>query len=246
MNPGPIDTAMVMSAGLGTRMLPLTANTPKPLIRVSDKALIDYTLDELSAGGVTRIVANVHYCADQLEAHLSDRHDHTIMISDERDELLETGGGLVKARPLIGSGPFFCANTDAIFTGPPTGTACEILRSTWHDDMLALLLLVPLKSTLGFDGNGDFHLDADGHLTKSVGEPAPFAFTGLQILHPGLLDDMPPGAFSTRLIWQKAERTGQLYGAVFGGNWLHVGTPESVADAEQVLRKMALPAEDIP
>lgn len=251
-----LDTAMVMAAGLGRRMMPLTADRPKPLIPVLNTPLIDYTLAELTAGGVSRIIANVHYCADQVEAHfnaktnlvstktgplstkagpLSTKTGPTYFISDEREQLLETGGGLIKARPLIGEQPFFCANTDAIFSGVPTGNACALLREAWRAPMKALLLLVPLENTLGFEGNGDFHRHGDGRVTKAQGEAAPFAFTGLQILDPSLLNDMPDGPFSTRLIWQKAAKTEQLFGVLFDGHWLHVGTPQSVVEAESFL-----------
>jgi len=236
----PGNTAMVMAAGRGTRMMPLTAERPKPLVQVCGKALIDYALGGLRAGGVERVIANVHYFADLLEAHLRDYARHTptqeILISDERAELLETGGGLKKAQPLIGEEPFFCLNTDAIFQGRTGASFIDPLRKTWQPPMLALLLLVPLENTLGFDGVGDFHLKADGKLVKARGEPAPYAFTGAQILDPALLDGTPEGPFSTRLIWEKAARLGGLYGCVFDGHWLHVGTPESRDAAEALLR----------
>ncbi len=235
----PGNTAMVMAAGRGTRMMPLTADRPKPLVQVCGKALIDYALEGLNAGGIGRVIANVHYFADLLEAHLRDhaRHNPTqkFLISDERAELLETGGGLKKARPLLGGTPFYCVNTDAIFHGCPGASFIDPLRKRWEPPMLALLLLVPLERTLGFEGAGDFHLQADGHIVKTRGEPAPYAFTGAQILHPDLLDETPHGPFSTRLVWEKAARLGGLYGCVFDGDWLHVGTPESREAAERVL-----------
>ncbi|MEL6380498.1 MAG: nucleotidyltransferase family protein [Pseudomonadota bacterium] len=233
-----LSRAMVMAAGLGTRMQPLTLSRPKPLITVNNKPLLDYTLDELTAGGVTTIVANVHYLADQLEAHLRNHQHSDVLISDERSALLETGGGLVKARPLLGSGPFFCSNTDAIFAGTAPGTAARTLRAAWQPGMKALLLLVPLNRARGFDGNGDFHLRPDGRITKAGDEAATYAFTGLQILDPGLLDDMPRGAFSTRTIWQKAAAMDAIFGALYPGTWLHVGTPEAITDAEAVLNTL--------
>ncbi|MEO1150604.1 MAG: nucleotidyltransferase family protein [Pseudomonadota bacterium] len=233
-----LSRAMVMAAGLGTRMQPLTLSRPKPLITVNKKPLLDYTLDELTAGGVTTIVANVHYLADQLEAHLRNHQHSDVLISDERSALLETGGGLVKARPLLGPGPFFCSNTDAIFAGTLPGTAAQTLRAAWQPGMKALLLLVPLNRARGFDGNGDFHLRPDGRITKAGDEAATYAFTGLQILDPGLLDDMPTGAFSTRTIWQKAAAMDAIFGALYPGTWLHVGTPEAITDAEAMLNTL--------
>ncbi|MEO0612341.1 MAG: nucleotidyltransferase family protein [Pseudomonadota bacterium] len=236
--PTPLSRAMVMAAGLGTRMQPLTRDRPKPLIAVNSKPLIDYTLDELMAGGVTTIIANVHYLADQIEAHMRDNRREEILVSDERDALLETGGGLVKARALIGPQPFFCCNTDAIFAGTHTGTAIRTLRTAWQDQMKALLLLVPINRARGFDGNGDFHLDPDGHITKAGEEAATFAFTGLQILDPVLLDDLPTGAFSTRVIWRKAAAMKQIFGVIYPGTWLHVGTPAAITDAEAMLNRL--------
>ena len=238
-----ISTAMVMAAGMGNRMRPLTDTTPKPLITVNRRPLIDYTLHELSAGGVSHIVVNVHYQADQLEAYLrheQQRHSlfsQNIIISDERSELLETGGGLVKAQHLLGEDPFFCCNTDAIFAKSRPGEACNLLRTHWQSDMLALLLLVPLTHTLGFDGSGDFHLHADHQITKTNGEPADYAYTGLQILHPAILEGEKAVPFSTRELWRKAASESKLYGCVFPGDWLHVGTPHDRDKAENYFTK---------
>lgn len=227
--------AMVLAAGYGTRMMPLTINTPKPLIKILDKTLLDYTLDELSMGGISHAVVNVHYHADQIETHLQNRRQPHIAISDERSELLETGGGLKKALPLLGQAPFFSCNTDAIFTGV-VGDATRMLLSSWNNTMLALLILVPLNKTLGFDGNGDFHLHKHGRITKASEEgEAPYAFTGLQILHPSLLVDMPDGPFSTRLLWQRAAEQDGIFGCIYPQWWLHVGTPQGVEDAQEFL-----------
>lgn len=225
---------MVLAAGLGTRMMPLTRNKPKPLVEVAGKALLDYCLDEIVAGGLQSAIVNVHYFADQVEAHLNNRRVPLIEISDERAEILETGGGLKKARTKLGSAPFFSTNTDAVFTGA-SGTATKQLSNEWKNNMLALLLLVPLERTLGFEGNGDFHLHQDHQLTKAGDEAAHYAFTGLQIIHPDLLDGTPDGPFSTRLLWKKAREKNGLYGCIYPHHWLHVGTPKGVQDAEEFL-----------
>lgn len=233
-----LQNAMVLAAGLGTRIMSFSRELPKPLIQVGAKTLLDYTLDELGSGGITRAIVNVHYRADQIEAHLGTRTHPAITISDEREELLETGGGVKKALPLLGDQPFICTNTDAIFTGPP-GAATTRLTDGWGDHMLALLLLVPLTRSFGFDGNGDFHLRPDNKITKAGDEAAEYAFTGLQILHPSLLDDAPEGRFSTRVLWQKAKQADALYGCIYPDQWLHVGTPEGVRQAEQHLNRKA-------
>ena len=230
-----ISTAMVLAAGLGTRMQPLTATMPKPMIPVAGKPLLDYMLDELGDGGVSRIVVNVHYLAEQIEAHLAGRQTPSIAFSDEREELLETGGGLKKARHLLGEKPFISTNTDAILTGP-SGAGVRMLKSHWRDTMQGLLLLVPLANTTGFDGKGDFHLCEDGTIEHAMGGPADYAFTGVQILSPDLLDDMPSGPFSTRKLWEKASASNSLYGLVYPHHWLHVGTPEGVDVANQLLK----------
>ncbi len=245
-------TAMVMAAGLGTRMMPLTKDTPKPLIPILNKPLIDYTLEELASAGVTKAVVNVHYYADQIQNYLAPFNTPEIIISDERTRLLETGGGLKKARPLLGEDPVFCANTDAILAGGPLGAGCQQLANSWGTDMLALLLLCPIEQTLGFEGLGDFHMveqnssvndislknknrHKSGKIIKAQGEAAPFAFTGFQIIHPSLLDGTPSGPFSTRLLWQKAARKNKLYGTIYPYQWLHVGTPAGVIQAQDHL-----------
>ena len=243
----PLTTAMVMAAGMGNRMRPLTDTMPKPLITVNGRPLIDYVLHELSADGISRAVINVHYEADQIETYLNKKSQHhslfseNIAISDERSELLETGGGLVKARPLLGEHPFFCTNTDAIFAKSQPGKACNLLRTHWQSDMLALLLLVPLTRAYGFEGSGDFHLHTDNQITKTTGEAADYAFTGLQILHPHLLQGEKAVPFSTRELWKKAASAKKLYGCVFPGDWLHVGTPDDRDKAENYFAKSQEP-----
>lgn len=230
-------TAMVLAAGLGTRMRPLTDATPKPLIKVAGKALIDYSLDQFFDAGVRRAVVNVHYLADQIEAHLQSRQAPEIVISDERAELLETGGGLKKARAALGDKPVFCTNTDAIIVDDDDQGSCAALAGAWDDARMdALLLLVPIANASGYSGRGDFDQYKDGKISLRSGDAAPYVFTGLQILRPAILDDGPDGPFSTRLLWENAGRRGRLFGVVYEGDWLHVGDVEGLAAAEARLQ----------
>lgn len=227
------DTAMVLAAGLGTRMRPLTDKMPKPLIPVAGKALLDYALDRFSDAGVNRAIVNVHYLADQVETHLSDRRAPEIVISDERDLLLETGGGLKKARPHFGDAPVFCTNTDAILIDAAQEEACTSLSETWRSlEMDALLLLVPIENTSGYDGKGDFNRNTDGRIALREGSTAPLVFTGLQLISPALIDEGPEGPFSTRILWDLASARGRLFGVVYKGDWMHVGDPQGLAAAE--------------
>ena len=206
------DTAMVLAAGLGSRMRPLTDEIPKPLLKVTGKALIDYTLDRFNAAGVTTAIVNVHHLADQVETHLASRHNPDIIISDERAMLLETGGGLKKARPHFGNGPVYCTNTDAIILDAPGADACASLSAQWNDDeMDALLLLIPINDTSGYDGKGDFDRQADGRIALRSKETAPLVFTGLQLISPALIDKGPDGAFSTRVLWDLAAERGEAF-----------------------------------
>jgi MurNAc alpha-1-phosphate uridylyltransferase len=230
--------AMVLAAGLGTRMRPLTDQLPKPLIKVAGKALIDHALDRFAAAGVTRAVVNVHYRADQMEAHLADRRAPQIVISDERALLLETGGGLKKARPHLGRAPIFCTNTDAILVDGAGGEPCAALANAWRDDAMdALLLLAPIGLASGYDGAGDFDLGGDGGLDWRAGKTAPFVYTGLQIIRPSLLDGAPDGPFSLRVLWDKARAKGRMKGIVHEGPWMHVGDPAGLALAEAFFDK---------
>lgn len=229
------DTAMVMAAGLGKRMRPLTASQPKPLVRVAGKALIDHALDRLADAGVVRAVVNVHYLADALEAHVKDRKQPAITVSDERDALLETGGGMVKALPQLPD-PFFCLNADNIWLeGPRSGF--HDLSQRWDPDAMdALLLVVPHSRAANFDGPGDFHMDALGHLSRRrPGRIAPFIYTGIQLVSHRLLRDAPEGAFSTNVLWNRAIEKGRLFGASFTGEWFEVGTPQSIGPTEHAL-----------
>lgn len=224
--------AMVLAAGMGTRMRELTIDKPKPLIKVRGTPLIDFALDSLANAGVDTAIVNVHYLADQIEAYLASRRAPKILFSDERSQLLETGGGLKKAAPMLGSGPVFCTNTDAIIVNNADMSGCEKLVDVWDQaKMDALLLLVPTSAASGYDGSGDFDLSGDTIAWRS-GRRASYVYTGLQIISPSLLSDTPEEPFSTRLLWEKAMTKGRLKGVVHEGNWLHVGDPEGLAKAE--------------
>ncbi|CAM5616916.1 nucleotidyltransferase family protein [Sphingobium scionense] len=231
-----IDTAMLMAAGLGKRMRPLTATRPKPLVKVAGKALMDHALDRLAAGGIKTVVVNVHYLADTVEAHLKTRKDRDFRISDERAKLLETGGGLIHARPLLGDKPFICANSDNLWIDGPAETLGMMQRLWDPERMDALLLLVPLARANCHSGPGDFHMDADGRLTRrKTAHVAPFVFTGVQILSPSLLVDPPADVFSTNIFWNRAIEAGRLYGAVHQGLWFDVGTPQAIPVVESMI-----------
>jgi MurNAc alpha-1-phosphate uridylyltransferase len=230
-------TAMIMAAGLGKRMRPLTATRPKPLIEVGGKALLDHALDRLRAAGVRKVVVNVHYLADALEAHLATRGKGLeVVISDERDLLMETGGGLVKAAPLIDSDPFLALNSDNLWIDGPADTL-KLLASQWDDaKMDALLLLVPQARALNHKGIGDFHMERSGRLRRRAkSHVAPFVFTGIQMVSKRLLRDAPAGPFSTNLLWDRAIEEGRCFGAVHHGLWFDVGTPQSIPLTEAAL-----------
>lgn len=230
------DTAMVMAAGLGKRMRPLTATQPKPMVRVAGKPLIDHALDRLDEAGVAKAVVNVHYLADALEAHLKARAAPAITISDEREVLLETGGGMIHALPHLPD-PFFCLNADNVWLDGPRNAFAE-LSARWNPDQMdALLLLVGHARAINFDGIGDFYMDPYGKLSrKRPGRVAPFVYTGIQLVSHRLLRDAPQGKFSTNLLWDRAIAEGRLYGASFTGLWFEVGTPQAIAPTEEALR----------
>lgn len=233
------DVAMILAAGMGKRMRPLTASRPKPLVRVCGKPLIDYTLDKLSEAGVARAVVNVHYLADQMVAHLASRTTPQIAVSDETDALLETGGGLVRAQPLIASETFFSLNSDVIWLDGPRN-AFAALSDAWDDSRMdALLLLVGHAQAFNYEGRGDFHLDQLGRITRrKPGRVAPFIFTGIQLVSQRLLRDAPEGAFSTGVLWDRAIAEGRLYGISHTGQWYEVGTPQMIAPTELALTRI--------
>lgn len=235
-----IDSAMVMAAGLGKRMRPLTATRPKPLVRVAGKALIDHSLDRIAEAGIGHVVVNVHYLADAVEAHLAAQdRPFTIAISDERDALLETGGGLVKALPLLSGDPILVANSDNIWTDGPV-TAIEQLARKWDEARMdALLLVIRHASATGHVGQGDFHMDPRGLLSRrKPGRVAPFVYTGVQLISRRLLADAPAGAFSTNILWDRAIAAGRLYGVAHRGQWFEVGAPANIAPTEAGLNAL--------
>ena len=232
------ETAMVMAAGLGKRMRPLTATRPKPLVEVAGKALIDHVFDQLRAAGIRRAVVNVHYLADALEAHLRSRHDGIeIVFSDERAQLMETGGGLVQARDLIGDRPFIQVNSDNLWIDGPLDSI-RTLAALWDDARMdALLLMVPLARAHCHAGLGDFHLDPAGRIIgrRRRGRLAPFVWTGVQMLSPRLIADWPAGPFSTNIFWDRAIAAGRAFGTVHNGLWFDVGTPRAIGLTEAML-----------
>lgn len=230
-------TAMVMAAGLGKRMRPLTATKPKPLISIAGKALIDHALAQLAAAGVERAVVNVHYLADAMEAHLKrNHHGLDVVISDERTKLLETGGGLVRALPLIDADPFLQVNSDNLWINGPVD-AFTLLAERWNDSLMdALLLMIPLARANCHPGRGDFHLDAAGRLSRrKPGRIAPFVYSGIQILSKRLIIDPPADIFSTNVFWDRAIGQGRAYGVVHQGMWFDVGHPGAIAEAEAIM-----------
>jgi N-acetyl-alpha-D-muramate 1-phosphate uridylyltransferase len=228
--------AMIMAAGLGTRMRPLTDDRPKPLVMVAGKTLIDHALDRLVAAGVTLAVINVHYKAEMVMAHLAKRKDVEIRYSEETDALLGTGGGVVKAMPHFDGHPFFIMNADTIWI-EGFGRALDRMKERWNPDTMdGLLLMAAMVTAVGYEGAGDFNMDSEGHLTRVAEQRlSPFAYPGIQIVHPRLFDKAPAGPFSTNRVWDIAIATGRLFGIRLDGVWIHVGTPEVVQEAEAIL-----------
>ena len=225
--------AMVLAAGLGTRLKPVTDTLPKPLVQVDNRALIDHSLDRLEAVGVGEVVVNTHYLAEQLQAHLSGRKSPVLQISHE-DDLLDTGGGIAKALPLLGNDPFLAVNADAFWLNGPYD-ALQRMAHTWDDDTMdGLLLLHSTVEAYGYTGLGDFCAPlGDGVLTRRLeGEVSPWLFTGIQMLHPRLFKTAPDGAFSLNLLYDRAIESGRLLGVVHDGEWFHVGTPQGLEEAE--------------
>jgi MurNAc alpha-1-phosphate uridylyltransferase len=230
---------MVLAAGLGKRMRPLTASQPKPLVRVGGKPLIDHALDRLADAGVAKAVVNVHYLADALEAHVKEREMPAVAISDERDLLLETGGGLVKAeREGLLPDPFFSVNSDNIWLEGPRDAFGDLSRAWDPKKMDALLLLVPHSGAFNYRGKGDFHMDAAGKVSRRrSGRVAPFIFSGIQLASHKFLEGAPEGPFSTNVLWTRAIEAGRLYGVRFTGQWFEVGEPGAIAPTEAALKR---------
>ncbi len=229
--------AMVLAAGLGTRMRPLTDTKPKPLVQVAGKALIDFVLDKLAAAGVKTAVVNVHYLAEQIERHLAKRKKPRIVISDERGVLLGTGGGVVKALPLLGAEPFFHINSDTIWIDGATPNLTRLAQAFDAKATDALLLLAPAKGSIGYAGSGDFSLHADGRLVARVaGTQAPLVYAGAAILAPTLFHEAPQGAFSLTDLFKRTAEQGRLHGLRLDGRWMHVGSPDAIAAAEAAIK----------
>jgi N-acetyl-alpha-D-muramate 1-phosphate uridylyltransferase len=231
---------MILAAGLGKRMQPLTLTRPKSLIEVGGRRLIDYAMAKLRKAGVSRAVVNVHYLADQLESWAASQADFDIVISDERQELLDTGGGIVRALPHLGSAPFFVLNSDSFWIDG-RASALERMREAWNGSLMdSLLLLCPLPSAVGYEGAGDFHLERDGRLLRRrPSERAPFVYAGCFLVSPALFHAAPKGPFSMNLLWDQAQAKGRLFGLRHDGLWFHVGTPDSIAYAEEAMKNSA-------
>jgi N-acetyl-alpha-D-muramate 1-phosphate uridylyltransferase len=233
-------TAMVLAAGLGTRMRPLTNDRCKALVTVAGKTLIDHNLDRLVATGVERAVVNVHAFADLLEAHLKRRTDIEIVISDERAQLMETGGGVRQARPLLGDDPIIVCNIDSVWEEWNGAALTRLAYSFDREKSSAKLMLAAMDQCLGFEGAGDFFMDETGVLTFRDAMPhAPWAYMGAQIIDPRIVDDEPLEPFGFMRIWRKLQAEGRLHGAPLGGFWMHVGDPDARAQAEARLAKAA-------
>jgi MurNAc alpha-1-phosphate uridylyltransferase len=228
--------AMVLAAGLGTRMRPFNGQIPKPLVPVRGKSLIDHVLDRLAATGVERAVVNVHHLADEIERHLAARRAPRIVISDERGLLLGTGGGIVKALPELGEAPFFHVNSDTIWIDGATPNLARLAQAFVPAAMDVLLLLAPSDGSIGYAGRGDFALGDDGRLRKRAdGATAPFVYAGAAILAPALFAQPPAVAFGLTTLFDRAAAAGRLFGLPLEGVWMHVGTPEAVAAAEAAM-----------
>ena len=229
-------TAMVLAAGFGERMRPLTDRMPKPLVSVAGRPLIDHVLDRLAAAGIERAVVNVHYLADQIERHLKGRTTPAIVISNEREKLLNTGGGVVKALGAIGGAPFVHVNSDTIWIDGVKPNLEKLAEAFDPAQMDALLLLAPVSTSIGYAGRGDFTMAANGRLTRrSERDVAPFVYAGAAILRPELFKDAPDGAFSLTILFDRAAAAGRLHGLRMEGVWMHVGTPEAIQEAEAAI-----------
>lgn len=229
--------AMVLAAGLGRRMRPITASLPKPLVRVGGKALLDHALDRLDDAGVTSVVVNVHHLADRVIAHLAGRTAPQIAISDERDRLLETGGGVIKALPLLGDRPFFLLNSDSFWTERGASNLATLAAAFDETLMDAILLLAPTSAAIGYEGSGDFFMDSAGRLSpRAASGGAPLVYTGVAIVNPQVMfADAPEGPFALDLLIDRVSTAGRLFGARLDGTWFHVGTPAAIDEAERIL-----------
>jgi len=229
-------TAMVLAAGLGTRMRPLTDTLPKPLVRVAGKPLLDHVLDKLGEAGAKDVVVNVHYLPDQIVSHLAARQSPRIAISDERDVILGTGGGVVKALPQLGDKPFFHMNADTMWIDGVRPNLARLAEAFDPARMDMLMLMAPTTSSIGYDGRGDYTMSADGTLHKRKEKQiAPFVYAGAAIVSPQLFASAPTGEFGLPKLFDDAEEAGRLFGLRLEGTWMHVGTPDAIAEAERAV-----------
>jgi MurNAc alpha-1-phosphate uridylyltransferase len=227
---------MVLAAGLGTRMRPLTDRMPKPLVVVGERTLLDRMLDRLAEAGVDTAVVNVHYCADQIENHLASRRRPRIIISDEREKLLGTGGGVMNALPLIGPDPFFHVNADTIWIDGGKPNLVRLAEAFDAGTMDAILLLAPATDSIGYHGRGDYFMSPDGlRRRRTADDAAPFVYAGAAILSPALFSGAPSEAFALTTLFDRAGAARRLHGLVLDGPWMHIGTPEAVAEAEAAI-----------
>jgi MurNAc alpha-1-phosphate uridylyltransferase len=223
---------MILAAGLGERMRPLTLDKPKPLLEVGGRPMIDWTLDRFAAAGISPIVVNTHYKAQMLQQHLAKRTDLDIRISDE-PERLETGGGVVRALPYFNGEPFYVANADSIWLDGPTPALARLAKAWQPDRMDCLLLLMAAPRSELYEGPGDFMMDPAGRLSfRPERRIAPYVYAGLHVASPRLFDDAPQGSFRLTQVWRRAEAAGRLFGLVHDGVWFHVGTPDALAAAD--------------
>jgi len=229
-------TAMVLAAGRGIRMRPITDSTPKPMVRLGGAPLLDHALDRLTDAGVERAVVNTHHLAEQIERHMAKRQTPAITICHETD-LLETGGGVKNALAHLGDDPFFAVNSDAFWLNGPTDALTRMADIWDPETMDGLLLLHSTVDAYGYRRNGDFNCEPDGRLTrKPEMEVAPWLFTGIQILKPELFAETPSGAFSLNVVYNRALEAERLFGVVHDGEWFHIGTPDGLAEAEAFLQ----------
>jgi MurNAc alpha-1-phosphate uridylyltransferase len=231
------NAAMILAAGLGTRMRPLTYERPKPLIEVHGQALIDHAMERIRAAGIETVVVNMHYLADQIENWAGEQRDPVVQLRDERAEILDTGGGVANALDALGTDPFFVFNSDSFWLDGPV-PALQRMRETWDDARMdCLLLLAEPSRSVGFDGPGDFVADEAGRLERAGGRDGSFIYCGCYLVSPRLFRAAPEGAFSMNILWNRALAAGRLYGLVHDGLWLHVGTPDAIKEAEEAIER---------
>lgn len=237
------DTVMLLAAGLGTRMRPLTLTTPKPLIRVGGKCLIDWCIDLAASSGVSRAVINAHHLANQMTAYAASVSRLQVVLSDETDRLLDTGGGVVKALPVLGPKPFFVMGTDAVIIDRDR-SSFDLVHEAWTaSDVDCVMLLHPLATAKGFDSSGDFFLEKNGHVRRrGSATSAPYVYAGLYLIHPRAFAGEKAEPFSMNRVWDRLIASDRLRAVAHDGHWFHVGTPEAVAPTDAALRALGLAA----